>query len=285
MEAKIKSNPVTIKIGGSGGASPPPTPPEFSAPISSDFFSVESNHLAGQIQCLTAMPCMGGITNFYDCKKGLTTSSWANQVSNANHAVLTGATITQDGDLQVLCTEASHGYFDANISHGGSYSMCLYAVFKGARGGAIRRNHYVIGSGRDDISSYSLGEWLSIAIDGYDKPDTICADIRGVSCPSNVYCDSYHVVAVNKFHWQSTYNNYKVSMYIDGVLTSEYSDFHVASGVNFGIGCMRDPGGAFVCNDRDLPVQIKMLAVGGESHSAEQIAQNSAWLQQYYDLV
>jgi hypothetical protein len=230
------------------------------------------------------MPHMDGITNFYDCKKGLTTSSWANQVSNANHAVLTGATITQDGDLQVLCTDASHGYFTAGISHGGSYSMCLYAVFKGARGGAIRQNRRVVGSCFDVISRYTLGGWLSAAIDGYDKPDTICADLWGVDCGSSVYCDDYHVMAVNKFHWQSTYNNYKVSMYIDGVLISEYSDFHVASGVNFGIGCMRDPGDAFFYSDRDLPVQIKMLAVGGESHSAEQIAENSAWLRSYYGL-
>ena len=230
------------------------------------------------------MPHMDGITNYYDCKKGLTTSSWANQIPGENNAVLTGATITQDGDLQVLCTEASHGYFTAGISHGGSYSMCLYAVFKATRGGAIRQNRFVVGSCFDVISRYTLGGILSAAIDGYDKPDTICADLWGVDCPSNVYCDSYHVVAVNKLHWVQVYNTYKVSMYIDGVFISEYSNFHVRSGVNFGIGCLRDSVDAFFYNDRDLPVQIKMIAVGGESHSAEQIAENSAWLRSYYGL-
>lgn len=286
MEVKIKSNPVAIKIGGSGGASPPPTPPEFAAPISSDFFSVESNHLAGQIQCLTAMPCMDGITNFYDCKKGLTSSSWANQVSNANHAVLTGATITQDGDLQVLCTEASHGYFDANISHGGEESMCLYVIYKGDICGFVNQNRHVIGSCYDSLSRYTSGGWLTAAIGGYRGDyDRLGADLWGMGCGSSVYCDSYHVVAVNKLYWQSTYNWYKVSMYIDGVLISETSNFRVPSGIKFGIGALRDANDAFGYNDQDLPVQIKMLAVGGESHSAEQIAQNSAWLHQYYDLV
>ena len=230
------------------------------------------------------MPNMDGITNFYDCKKGLTTSSWANQMPGENDAVLTGATITQDGDLQVLCTEASHGYFDANISHGGSYSMCLYAVFKAPREGRIQQNRHVIGSCFGNISSYTAGGWLSAAIDGYDKADTLTADLWGIGCGSSVYCDDYHVMAVNKAHWQSTINRYKVSMYIDGVFISETSDFLISSGVKFGIGCIRDSAGAFGYNDRDLPIQIKMLAVGAESHSSEQIAANSIWLRAYYGL-
>lgn len=230
------------------------------------------------------MPHMDGITNFYDCKKGLTTSSWANQIPDENDAVLVGATITQDGDLQVLCTEASHGYFTAGISHGGSNSMCMYTIFKSTSVGRINQNRHVVGSCYGSLSSYVQGGWFSAAIDGYAIADTLCADLWGIGCGSSVYCDSYHVVAVNKFHWVQGYNTYKVSMYIDGVLISEYSDFHIPSGVNFGIGCLRDTLGNFGYNDRDLPVQIKMIAVGGESHSAAQIAENSAWLRSYYGL-
>lgn len=91
-------------------------------------------------------------------------------------------------------------------------------------------------------------------------------------------------MAVNKVYRQSTNNWHKVSMYIDGVLISEASDILISSGLNFGIGCLRDSAGAFGYNDRDLPIQIKMLAVGAESHSSAQIAENSAWLRAYYGL-
>lgn len=230
------------------------------------------------------MPHMDGITNYYDCKKGLTTSSWANQAANENNAVLTGATITQDGDLQVLCTEASHGYFTAGISHGGSNSMCIYTIFKAISAGRINQNRHIVGSCYGSLSSYVQGGWFSAGIDGYNNADTIGADLWGMGCGSSVYCDSYHVVAVNKLHWQSTYNWYKVSMYIDGVLISETSDFRVPSGIKFGIGGLCDQNDTFGGNDRDLPVQIKMIAVGGESHDATQIAENSAWLRSYYGL-
>ena len=230
------------------------------------------------------MPHMDGITNYYDCKKGLTSSSWANQIPDENDAVLVGATITQDGDLQVLCTEASHGYFDANISHGGSYSMCLYAVFKAPREGRIQQNRHVIGSCFGHINSYVAGGWFSAAIDGYNNADTLCADLWGIGCGSSVYCDSYHVVAVNKLHRQGQTHPYQASLYIDGTFLNELSIIDPSTGVKFGIGCLRDTLGNFGYNDRDLPIQIKMLAVGGESHSAAQIAENSAWLSSYYGL-
>lgn len=231
------------------------------------------------------MPHMDGITNFYDCKKGLTSSSWANQVSNANHAVLTGATITQDGDLQVLCTEASHGYFDANISHGGEESMCLYAIYKGDICGFVNQNRHVIGSCYDSLSRYTSGGWLTAAIGGYRGDyDRLGADLWGVGCGSSVYCDSYHVVVVNKLYRQGQTHPYQVSLYIDGTFLNELSIIDPSTGVKFGIGCLRDTLGNFGYNDRDLPVQIKMIAVANASHDATQIAENSAWLRSYYGL-
>ena len=230
------------------------------------------------------MPHMDGITNFYDCKKGLTSSSWANQVSNANHAVLTGATITQDGDLQVLCTEASHGYFTAGISHGGSNSMCMYTIFKSTSVGRINQNRHIVGSCYNALSSYAMGGWFSAAIDGYAIADTLCADLWGIGCGSSVYCDSYHVVVVNKLYRQGQTHPYQVSLYIDGVFISESSIIDPSTGLKFGIGCLRDTLGNFGYNDRDLPIQIKMIAVANTSHSAAQIAENSAWLRSYYGL-
>lgn len=231
------------------------------------------------------MPHMDGITNFYDCKKGLTSSSWANQVSNANHAVLTGATITQDGDLQVLCTEASHGYFDG-VQTGGvaAMSKCLYAIFKAPIEGRINQNRHIVGSCYNALSSYAMGGWFSAAIDGYRTADTIGADLWGIGCGSSVYCDSYHVVVVNKLYRQGQTHPYQVSLYIDGVFISESSIIDPSTGVKFGIGCLRDTLGNFGYNDRDLPIQIKMIAVANTSHSAAQIAENSAWLSSYYGL-
>lgn len=231
------------------------------------------------------MPHMDGITNFYDCKKGLTTSSWENQIPGENDAVLVGATITQDGDLQVLCTEASHGYFDGN-QYGGvaAMSKCLYAIFKAPIEGRINQNRHIVGSCYNALSNYTMGGWFSAAIDGYAITDTIGADLWGIGCGSSVYCDSYHVVVVNKLHRQGQTHPYQVSLYIDGVFISESSIIDPSTGVKFGIGCLRDTLGKFGYNDRDLPVQIKMIAVANTSHSAAQIAENSAWLRQYYGL-
>lgn len=228
------------------------------------------------------MPHMDGITNFYDCKKGLTTSSWTNQATNENNAVLTGATITQDGDLQVLCTEASHGYFTAGISHGGSNSMCMYTIFKAISAGRINQNRHIVGSCYGSLSSYVAGGWFSAAIDGYWYADKLCTDVWGEAYHGNVYCDSYHVVAVNKLYRQG--QPYKVSLYIDGVFIVESPTINPPSGTIFGIGGLCDQNYAFGGNDRDLPAQIKMIAVGGESHDATQIAENSAWLRSYYGL-
>ena len=231
------------------------------------------------------MPHMDGITNYYDCKKGLTTSSWANQATNENNAVLTGATITQDGDLQVLCTKASHGYFNG-VQTGGvaAMSKCLYVIFKAPIVGRINQNRHIVGSCYDSLSNYVMGGWFSAAIDGYAIADTICADLWGIGCGSSVYCDSYHVVVVNKLYRKGQTHPYHVYLYIDGVFISESSSIDPSTGVKFGIGCLRDTLGKFGYNDRDLPVQIKMIAVANTSHSAEQIAKNSAWLRAYYGL-
>lgn len=230
------------------------------------------------------MPHMDGITNYYDCKKGLTSSSWENQIPGGNDAVLTGATITQDGDLQVLCTDASHGYFTADISHGGSNSMCMYAIFKSNIVGRINQNRHIVGSCYGSLSSYVQGGWFSVSIDGYNNADTIGADLWGIGCGSSEYCDSYHVVAVNKLYRQGQTFPYQVSLYIDGVFISESSNIRPSTEVRFGIGGLCDQNYTFGGNDLDLPIQIKMIAVGGESHSATQIVENSTWLQQYYNL-
>jgi hypothetical protein len=227
------------------------------------------------------MPFDNGITNFYDCKKGVTASAWKNQASARNDAVLTGATVTQDGALQVSGTSSSYGYFDA--AHGAS-SVCIYAVFKAALEGQINENRHIVGSCFGSVSSYTAGAWLTAAIDGYDAADTLGSDLWGMGCGSSVTCEDYHVVTVNKQFHQGTYNEYKVSLYIDGTLIDETSTFYVGSGTKFGIGAVRDGDNAFAYNSSSMPVQIKMLAVGNEIHSAAQIAQNVAYLRQYYGL-
>lgn len=228
------------------------------------------------------MPFDNGITNFYDCKKGVTASAWKNQASARNDAVLTGATVTQDGALQVSGTSSSYGYFDAAVD--GASSVCIYAVFKAPKVGQINENRHIVGSCFGSVSSYTAGAWLTAAIDGYDAADTLGADLWGMGCGSSITCEDYHVVTVNKQFHQGTYNEYKVNLYIDGVFIAETSTFYVGSGTKFGIGAVRDGDNAFAYNSSSMPVQIKMLAVGSEIHSAAQIAQNVAYLRQYYGL-
>lgn len=233
----------------------------------------------------TVMPHMYGITNYYDCKKGLTSSSWENQASSSNDATLVGGTIAQDGALQVTCTEDSYGYFVSGTYNYGDVS--LYAVFKCEILGNINDYRYVVGSCFGSLYGGNTNKWLSIGVDGKHSGylDSILADLYIQEVNSNVSCGEYHVVTVVKSVPSSS--NYVTSLYIDGVYIGNSGQYSYApTGNKFAIGGVRSNESPYHVDfcDSAHPIQIKMLAVGYAAHSVAQVAQNSAWLRRYYGL-
>lgn len=230
------------------------------------------------------MPCMDGITNYYDSKIGLTASSWQNRVTGGNNATLVNGTVLDDGALQVLCTESSYGYFDADIDHEGVGEMVIYIVFKAPLLGTININRHPVGSCKGSLTNYRQGAWFSASVDGYAGHDDITADLWGLGVGSSTNCSDYHVVTINKRYYPNESNKYSCSLYIDGTYIGATSSYNMATGLKFGIGVLRDEDGEVGFDSTDHPTQIKMIAVGGQIHSGGSISSNSLFLRRYYEL-
>ena len=235
----------------------------------------------------TVMPHMDGITNYYDCKKGLTTSSWENQAATENNAVLVNGTIAQDGALQVLCTRSSYGYFDAGFYDRAS-DVTLYAVFDGETKGNIGVRRAAVGGSFGSPGGRSTGKWIVAGIDNSgSNADRIQARFNNITIQSDVSCTAYHVAVVVK-KWYQSNGEHRSRLYIDGELIDETEGYNCVSGNKFAIGGIRGSESPYntIWPDVENPgaIRLKMVAVGNAAHTDVQVTQNSAWLRTYYRL-
>lgn len=217
------------------------------------------------------MPYMDGVTNYYDCKIGLTTATWENQVDGGNDATFVGMEIQTDGAAGVMGTNASYGKFVSEYTQ----NRTIYAVFRAPILGKVNLNRHVIGSCGGNINSFRTGAWFSISIDGYGGYDHIATDQWGIGAGSQINCADYHVAAVTRSGNTNT-------LYVDGVLIGTLANA-VAYSNNWGIGLIIDDFDHMGVSPSSLQ-QIKMIAVGNTAHTADQVARNSAWLRSYYEL-
>lgn len=217
------------------------------------------------------MPHMDGITNYYDCKIGLTAATWENQVDGGNDATFVGMEIQTDGAAGVMGTNQSYGKFVSEYTQ----NRTIYAVFRAPILGTVSSNRHVLGSCGGSIDNFRTGAWFSIAIDGYGGYDHITTDQWGIGAGSQINCADYHVVSVTRSGSTNT-------LYIDGTLIGTLIN-SVAYSDNLGIGVLIDELDQIGTGEPSLQ-QIKMIAVGNMAHTAEQVSENSAWLRSYYEL-
>lgn len=217
------------------------------------------------------MPCMDGVTNYYDCKIGLTTAAWENQIDGGNDATFVGMEIQTDGAAGVMGTNASYGKFVSEYTQ----NRTIYAVFRAPILGKINLNRHVIGSCGGNINRFRTGAWFSISIDGYGGYDHITTDQWGIGTGSQINCGDYHVATVTRSGNTNT-------LYVDGALIGTLANA-VAYSNNWGIGLIIDDFDQLGVSPSSLQ-QIKMIAVGNTAHTADQVARNSAWLRRYYEL-
>jgi hypothetical protein len=217
------------------------------------------------------MPHMDGITNYYDCKNGLTISTWENQVDGENNVTFVGMEIQTDGAAGVMGTNESYGKFVSEYTQ----NRTIYAVFRAPILGTVSSNRHVLGSCSGSIDNFRTGAWFSISVDGYGGYDHITTDQWGIGVGSQINCADYHVVSVTRSGGTNT-------LYIDGALIGTLVNSVMYSN-NWGIGVLIDDLDQIGTGASSLQ-QIKMIAVGNVAHTADQIASNSEWLRSYYEL-
>lgn len=220
------------------------------------------------------MPHLNGVVNYYDSKKGLSVSSWKNQIAGESDISWTGAELQQDGSVGVYGTSNSYGSFTSLHST----VKTLYCLFKAPEIGVIRLNRHIVGSCGGSINSYRTGAWFTIATEhyGYNTQDKVQSDQWGVGIQGVEKGSSYHLVTLSRD------TNGVNTLYVDGVAEGTLSN-SVACGDNWGVGLIMDDYGNLGESPSSLQ-QIHFIALANTCHSAQQIAENSAWLLSYYQI-
>ncbi len=212
------------------------------------------------------MPIMDGITDYFDYRQGLTATGWKN-LAGGNDAVWTGMELQSDGSAGVYGTSSSYGEFITPYTG----ENTLYVVFRTNPIGYVKMNAHIVGSCGGSLGSPVNGFWYGIDVEGYKLADVIGSDQFCMGIDSSVTSAAYHVAALTR---TGAVNR----LYVDGAYAGSLNN-GVAYGSNWGIGLLIDDQGALV-QTYEVLRQIKFIAVGSAAHTAEQIAENSAWLRE-----
>lgn len=213
------------------------------------------------------MPIMTGVTDYFDCTKGMTTETWEN-LAGGNNAFWVGMEIQADGSAGVTGRSWSYGQFTSPYTA----NRTIYAVFKTDPIGLVYSNGHILASCGGTVGNTPTGSLFSISVEGYQKPDYITSDQMGIGVPSTITSEEYHVVAVKR-------NGDANLLYIDGVQHGGILNNGVVYGDHWGIGVIVHANG-IISNSASYEVlrQIKFIAVSSNAHTAEEVAKNSAFL-------
>lgn len=218
------------------------------------------------------MPILTDISDYFDYKKNLTTSTWTNQIGT-NNITFTGSNliITNYG---LIMNPNSYGSLYHPYSSNG---VSVYAVLLINYDVITNRNNLVVGSVGSGTSN---GRALTIATEGYNTNNstfrTIQSDQFGIGMGSNVLAyDNYHVVCITRN--TSGLN----SLYIDGVLKNSFSN-NVAYGDYWGLNCNMNYNNNVNIKSGCTTV-FKMFAIANSCHSANDVLTNYNWLKKYYN--
>lgn len=224
------------------------------------------------------MPVLTGVTDYFASDVGLTSSGWQNQIQGGDDITWHGSTgmeIQEDGSAGVLGTAESYGEFTSPYVS----TRTVYCVFKSTELGVVRINRHILGSCGGSINTYRTGAWFTIATEHYNyySMDNIQTDQWGIGAQSGVKCTDYHIVVLTR---NANANN----LFIDADTESGvnvYVGNSVAYGDNWGVGLLVDDYGNLSESPSSLQ-QIHFIALANAAHSAEQVAENSAWIRQHF---
>ncbi len=211
------------------------------------------------------MPVLDGITDYFDCRRKLTSSTWYNLAGGQNIA-WTGMQIQSDGSAGVYGTSQSYGRFISPYTA----ERTVYIVFKTNPLGRVNVNLHVLGSCGGLGSVYHAGAWFTIHVDGYGSPDYIGSDQWGMGIGSEALSSLYHAVALTR-----TANGLN-KLYIDGFSIGQvYNSTPYCD--NWGVGLFIDEAGN-LGESVSVLQKFKLIALANTAHTEAQVLQNLQWL-------
>lgn len=229
------------------------------------------------------MPHMDAITNYYDCKKDVTIwGYWVSQVKfyEKSYDMPLGGNISiaSDGSVTMLGDSAGYAWFHSATAD--YTTRTAYMIVRADASTVHSQNPVLLG-----VSSAS-GDKNTVSIATNRNTNVLDLDMWGANVESTVNASSYHVCV-----WTRNGNDNK--FYIDGVLIGSidvsnkyYRPIDTYMGCEehlWGVACLFRNNAYDSWGDK-VQKYFKFIAIADTAHTAEQIAENTAWLQNYYEL-
>lgn len=209
-----------------------------------------------------------GLTDYFDCRIGLSLSSWKNQAGGNDIVFFGDPEIMADGSLGLRDSAKDYGSLLSPYTE----NRTFYCIFKTEVFPAINDNVYILGASDADAASPVQGMWMTLCSNGH--PDSrnmgISIDRFYVVHRGTIQSDAYHIAAVRISQMNG---GYKMALFIDGQYSGEtisglpYSDL-------IGIGTILYHDGSIGANKNVLK-QIRALAIYSAAHSDEEILEHS----------
>lgn len=233
-----------------------------------------------------------GALCYYDCNDGIGTEggnpAWVNRISGGSNMILHNASVAQDGAISFYGgNDPGNGKFSCSTTE----SATMYVLFKRTGSSVINNYIHICGSVANGEHFPYVGDSGSLWIHGiqfmlnnnaYVDTGLFQFDITGDAIRDmSISCLDYHVVCCIRQKNGAVYDNI---MYVDGSLIGRIDGSSYPPGTNYGVCIGVDSFGYEDKTHDGHDTLIKMIAIGNTAHSAAQIAENSAWLKNYYSI-
>lgn len=243
----------------------------------------EYSPVGGAFTEYSVMPVMDGITNYYDCKRDVTIGGyWKSQVKfyEKSYDMPLGGNISIADDGAITMTGDSSGYAWFCSATADYTTRSAYVIAKADASTIHSQNPVLLG-----VSSAG-GDKNTVSIATQRNTNVLDLDLWGANVESVVNSSDYHVCV-----W--TRNGSINSFYVDGVLIgtldvsnkyyANYSTYQGCEEQLWGVGCLFR-GNSYNSWGDKVQKYFKFIAIADTAHTSEQIAENTAWLKNYYNL-
>lgn len=245
---------------------------------------------------LPMMPHLDGVLSYFDSDDGIgrdgTHDIWVNRIQGGGDMSLWNVGVASDGALDFR-PNTGNGSGNGRFSCNAAESATMYVLFKRTGDGDIDNYIHVCGSvANGEHFPYvgaSEGSWKygiqfmlnsnvwTDAYTGLFQYDITGDAIRDFSLS---FLD-YHVVCCVRQKNGAVYDNI---MYVDGSLIGRIDGTLYPPGTNYGVCIGIDSFGYADATHDGYDTLFKMIAVGNQAHTAQQVAENSAWLLSHFGI-
>lgn len=252
---------------------------------------------ASQIEppSIQMMPHLDGVLSYFDSddgigREGYTHDIWVNRIQGGGNMQLWNVGIAADGALDFRPNTGNYsgnGKFSCNTTE----SATMYVLFK--RDGTSIIDNYIhicgsVANGENfpyvgaSESYWKYGVQFMLNNNAYVDTGLFQFDITNDAIRDmSLSCLDYHVVCCVRQKNGAVYDNI---MYVDGSLIGRIDGTPYPPGTNYGVCIGVDSFGYEDATFDGYDTLIKMIAVGNQAHTAQQVAENSAWLLNHFNI-